>query len=210
MIYDLSHPIHDGMPIYPGDSETRIVRTAAHDREGYLVHALSMSSHAGTHCDAPCHYLPSGASVDSHTVLEACIGPAWVLDVSHVGLSAEILPIDLGIPPDSISPGDRILLATGWSAHSGKDDFFDRYPSVSEELAALFAERGIALLGVETPSLHLSKYNEVHLMLLKAGIIVVENLANLLPLAGKQVFFSAAPLKLLGLDGSPVRAYAID
>ncbi len=209
MIIDLSHPIQNGMPVFPGDPETRIDPVATYDHDGYLVHSLALNSHTGTHLDAPRHFLPAGTPVDSPSVLEACIGPARVLDVSRAAEKAEIRPPDLNIDPESISRGERILLATGWCEHFGRDDFFDRHPSVSEELAALFAKRGIALLGVESPSLHLSKSDEVHRMLLTAGIIVVENLANLRQLAGKTVFFSAAPLKLSGLDGSPVRAYAM-
>ena len=209
MIIDLSHPIHNGMPIFPGDAETSITQASTYDREGYLVHSLTMSSHAGTHLDAPLHYLPSGDTVDSHKVLEACVGPARVLDATGVAEGGEIMPSDLGVSPKSFSPGERILLATGWSEHLGRDGYHDRFPSVSDELAALLVECGAALLGVETPTLHRTKSDELHRMLLSSGIIVVENLANLRQLAGKQVFFSAAPLKLRGLDGSPVRAYAI-
>lgn len=206
MIIDLTHPVYTGMPVFPGDPETVIIQTAGYDRDGYLVHSLAMCSHTGTHLDAPRHYRPSGVSVESYSVLEKCIGPAHVLDATGIAAGEEITPPDLDA---SFSPGERILIATGWSERFGRDDYFTRYPSISEELAALFVERKITLLGVETPSLHLTKCDAIHTLLLAAGIIVVENLANLRQLVGKYVFFSAAPLKLQGIDGSPVRAYAV-
>jgi arylformamidase len=209
MIVDLSHPLYSGMPVYPGDAETVILPQTAIDREGYLVHAISMNSHAGTHLDAPRHYFQGSTPVDSQQVLEACIGQARVIDVSPLEEGAEIMPRDLGIPPADISQGERILLATGWSGRFGTDSYFDRFPSISQELAALFVRSGIVLLGVETPSLHVTLSDDIHKTLLSAGIIVVENLTKLKDIAGKRVFFSAAPLKLSGLDGSPVRAYAI-
>ena len=92
--------------------------------------------------DAPFHYFSNTPTVDAKAVLDACIGPARVLDVIHVATAAEILPADLGIPTANISRGERILLASGWSYYFGLDDFFDRYPGISEELAVLFVERG--------------------------------------------------------------------
>ncbi|MFA6471503.1 MAG: cyclase family protein [Candidatus Latescibacterota bacterium] len=209
MIIDLSHPFYSGMPVYPGDSETIITQHNTFDREGFSVHTLFICSHAGTHIDAPFHFFPHGKTVDTQSVLDACIGSARVLDATSVSSGAEIFPGDIGISPESITPGERILIATGWSERFEESDYFEGYPSISMELVTLFIERGITLLGVETPSLHLSRSDEIHKKLLDAGIVIVENLVNLSQLAGKSIFFSAAPLKLLGLDGSPVRAYAI-
>lgn len=209
MIIDLSHPLYSGMPVYPGDPETMVTPHSAHDGEGFSVHTLVIGTHAGTHVDAPFHYIPQATTIDTQHVLNACIGSARVLDITGVKSGAEILPGDLGISPESITTGERILLATGWSERFEESDYFEGFPSLSMELVTLFIEWGITLLGVETPSLHLSRSDEIHKKFLDAGIIVVENLANLRQLAGKSIFFSAAPLKLRGLDGSPVRAYAI-
>ena len=209
MIVDLSHPFYSGMPVYPGDSETIITPHNTHDREGFSVYTLVICTHAGTHIDAPFHFFPQGKTVDSHSVLDACIGSARVLDATSVSSGAEIFPGDIGISPESITPGERVLLATGWSERFEESDYFESYPSLSMELVTLFVKRGITLLGLETPSLHLSRSDEIHKKLLNAGIIIVENLANLRQLTGKSIFFSAAPLKLLGLDGSPVRAYGV-
>lgn len=209
MIVDLSHPIYTGMPVYPGDPETVVTTVADHDRDGYCLHTISMGSHAATHIDAPRHFLKDAETADSYRVLDACVGPARVFEVRGVPEKGDILPHHLGDDLKTIARGDRILLATGWSGRMGTPGYYDRYPSVSADLARLFVERGIVLLGVETPSLHVSLGSEIHRILLSAGIILIENLTNLVPLAGQRIHFSAAPLKLRGLDGSPVRAYAM-
>jgi len=208
-LVDLSHPIRPGMPVYPGDPETRFHRHADYDPDGCLVHSVALGTHAGTHLDAPAHWLRNGATVDSPSILMACVGPAKALDVTRTEEPGLIAPRDLKDAGNGIGEGDRILLATGWSERFGRPGFFEGYPSVSEELAEWFARRRIALLGVETPSLHRTSGDAVHTILLSAGIVIVENLANLKHIAGKTVFFSAAPLALAGLDGSPVRAYAV-
>jgi kynurenine formamidase len=209
MILDLTHPIIPGMPVYPGDRIPSFTERAGYGREGYLVHDIAMSTHTGTHIDAPVHYLHDGIAVDRQPVLDACVGPARVIDAIDTAKSGEITVEGIEALLDGIGQGDRILLATGWSARYGSPGFFSDFPSVSAELATWCAERKIALLGVETPSLSRSDSDTTHRIILSAGIVIVESLANLSPIAGKSVFFSAAPLALSGLDGSPVRAYAV-
>ncbi|MBA7568802.1 Kynurenine formamidase [subsurface metagenome] len=209
MIVDLSHNLHSDMPVYPGDRNVEIIPTKIHENGGYNVHSISMSSHTGTHVDAPYHVRPGGDTVDSPEVLDACIGDALVIDVSSRLDGIEITPESLGTATERIKPGDRLLLTTGWSDLFGTDDFFRNYPSLSIELTRLLIGKSVALIGIETPSVHYEKNDLIHEMLLSNGIIIVENLANLKKLGEGRVFFSAAPLKLRGIDGSTVRAYAI-
>ncbi|MHB9030342.1 MAG: cyclase family protein [Candidatus Latescibacterota bacterium] len=209
MIVDLSQPIYHGMPVYPGDPEAVIIPAGSYDREGYILHSITFGSHAGTHVDAPLHFVKGGTAVDAPSVLEACIGSALVCDVTHVSAQTEITPDDLGASLERITPGDRVLLATGWSERLGREEYYTGFPGVSSDLAMLLSERDIALLGVESPSLHRTLSDIIHKQLFAAGIVVVENLSNLRQLAGRRVFFSAAPLKLQGLEGSPARAYAV-
>jgi arylformamidase len=209
MVIDLSHPLYSRMPVYPGDDETLLKPLMTHAVEGISVNTLTIGTHAGTHVDAPFHFIPEALTVDTEYVLNACIGHARIIDAARARPGSEILPGDINILPENIFPGERILLATGWSERFEKPDYFENFPSLSIELVDLFIDRGIVLIGVETPSLHLTKDDEIHKKLLDKSVIIVENLTNLRRLAGKTVFFSAAPLKLRGLDGSPVRAYAI-
>ena len=209
MLVDLTHPVYPGMPVYPGDSEVDFETEHSYDSAGYRVTEVTLNTHAGTHIDAPSHYSADGITVDADAILSACVGTAIVVDIGNRPAGAEITPPDLGSALNSVGEGDRLLLASGWSGMFGSEGFFGDFPSISKELALTLAGRSIALIGVETPSLHTEYDETIHRILLSAGIVIVESLANLRLLGEGRVFFSAAPLRLKGLDGSPVRAYGI-
>jgi len=105
-------------------------------------------------------------------------------------------------------------LKTGWSSHADMPDYRTHFPRLSLSLAQWFAQRGIFLLGVETPAVASMDDREelisVHQALLRAEIVIVEGLANLDALSTDRVTFIALPLKLQDGDGSPVRAVAIE
>ena len=209
MIFDLSLPIFPDMPVYPGDQNVIFTPTLTHESCGYNVHYVSLSTHTGTHIDAPAHTSRDGEAVDTDRVLDACIGEALVVNVSDRLVDNEIRPSSLENALTGVKKGERILLATGWSDQFGKDEYYRDFPSLSEELTDILVQRSIALVGLETPSVHSVKDDSIHRKLLSAGIIIVEGLARLKELGEGRVFFSAAPLKLRDLDGSPVRAYGI-
>lgn len=204
-IVDLTLTAYDGMrgvAISPNTSTAN---------EGYNTTNLTLYSHAGTHADAPRHFLDGGMtleSVDPHK----CVGPALVIDVSHKQPDSLITVADLGARAAEIGPGARVLLYTGWDAHAELPDYRTSFPRISPELAGWLAARGVWLVGVETPSvaaLHdRAELTEVHQTLLRSEVVIVECLTNL-RLLPSQVFFIALPLKIQGGDGSPVRAVAL-
>jgi kynurenine formamidase len=181
--------------------------------QGYNTLRLHLYSHAGTHLDAPYHFLDGGPTLDE-LVLEKCVGPALVIDLTFIEPHGLITVEHLAPYADKIGPGARLLLQTGWSAHLGQPDYRTHAPRVSLELAEWLAQRQIALLGVEPSAVaDLNNREElisVHHALLKAGIVIVEGLANLDALQRDEVTFIALPLKVERGDGSPVRAIAIE
>jgi arylformamidase len=174
---------------------------------------LHFFSHASTHMDAPYHFVQEGKTLE-RVVVEKCIGPALVADLSMLGPLTPITVEHLSPYADRIGRGTRLLLRTDWSAHASLPDYRTDYPRVSPPLARWLAEQRIALLGVEPPSVadmsNREELIEVHRTLLGAEIIIVEGLANLDKLKRDQVTFVALPLRLEGGDGSPVRAIAIE
>jgi kynurenine formamidase len=163
--------------------------------------------------DAPYHYIAQGETLDN-VVLEKCIGPAQVIDLDFVGPRDSIRVEHLMPYAEKIGRGARLLLKTGWSTRVDTPEYRDQLPGISLPLAEWLAEREIALLGVETPAVAEINNKEalvtVHQALLRAGIVIVEGLANLDALQQEEVTFIALPLKLEGGDGSPVRAIAIE
>jgi kynurenine formamidase len=208
-LIDLTHPMEDGQPCYPGDPPPRIRPHDTLRSAGYNTTHLALGSHQGTHLDAPYHYLADGLSVD-RIPLERLYGPAAAVDLAPGGELAERTAIrveDLAPHAGEFEPGARVILRTGWGRRFGTAAFFEGHPSLTPESAAWIAARGVWLLGLDTPS-PAEDAGPVHHLLLGAGIVILESLANLDALPPRFTL-AAFPLKLVGRDGSPVRAVAL-
>jgi kynurenine formamidase len=208
-IIDLSLTLRDGMRGVGFQSATAI------PAESYNTTSLSLYSHAGTHMDAPLHFIDGGRTID-HIALEKCFGPAHVFDLTHKPDHSLITVADLEPFARRVTPHSRVLLRTDWDHHAGATDYRTHFPRISLELAEWLVERDIWLLGVQSPSVaslrpeDRQELIDVHQTLLNAEIVIVEGLANLHQIRQAMVQFMALPLKLDGIDGSPTRAIAIE
>lgn len=206
-IIDLTLTVQHGM------RGVEIVTNSTTADRGYNTTNLHLYSHSGTHMDAPLHFIDNARTIDQ-VLLEKCIGPALVVDLTHKEPNSLITLADLGDSAQRIGPGSRLLLHTGWSAHAQLPDYRTHFPRISLELANWLAQKQIWLIGMEMPSVAaLGDYTElssVHRALLAAEIVIVESLTNLDQLNQKEVFFIATPLKIQNGDGSPVRAVALE
>ena len=204
-------PIDLTLTAYHGMRGVEITPKTRIQAEGFNTSTYHLYSHAGTHMDAPLHFVAGGRTID-HLALEKCIGPALVVDLSHLPPNSLITLDDLGDAAASIGAGSRVLLRTDWSDHAALEDYRTHFPRISLPLANWFAAQGIWLIGLETPSvaslLDKEELTTVHQALLNAEIVIVESLANL-RLLEREITFIALPLKIDGGDGSPVRAVAL-
>ncbi|MBI3091222.1 MAG: cyclase family protein [Candidatus Tectomicrobia bacterium] len=199
-LYDVTRPLQPGMAVWPGDAAFRLEWTARRDRgDDYNSAALSLSSHAGTHADAPRHLEERAASIDAVS-LRPYLGRAYLAEVRGTApISARSLAhLDLGRI-------ERLLLKTG----VGPPDYgFDgAYQPLTLEAADLLARHGVLLVGVDAPSVDAatSAALEVHRRLLDRGIAILESLElSHVPEGWYELL--ALPLKLIGVDSSPVRA----
>lgn len=204
-IIDLTLTLYHGMRGVEIHPHTRIAS------EGYNTTNLTLYSHAGTHMDAPLHFLEGGATIDQWD-LAKCIGPALVVNLSHKTPNSLITVEDLAPYADQIGPGGRLLLRTDWDAHAGLPDYRTHFPRIARELARWLVARGVWLVGVQTPSVAAladrEELRDVHQILLRGQVVIVECLANLAQLP-PTVTLIALPLKVQGGDGSPIRAVAL-
>ena len=205
-IIDLTHPVT------PGDRGIDYEDSHSLDSDGWNARIWHLYSHSNTHMDAPKHFFNDGDTID-HTPLEACVGPAWVIDLGQVVARQLHTLEDLGDYAEKIQEGDRVILKTGWERTFGTDEFRDGLPRISKELAEWFVEKGISLIGVEGPSVadvnDMEEVTAIHQILLGAKITIVEGLKNLHLIEQDRIEFIALPLKLKDGDGSPVRAFAM-
>lgn len=193
-IYDISQEVF-GCQVYPGDpAPERKVLCSTEKGDLYNLTAFNMCAHNGTHVDAPFHFLKDGKTIDA-IGLESFVGQAFV--VEHSGIvsgddAAEIYEKAKGRDPEAAK---RILI---------RGDAV-----VSSEAAKVFASKGILLLGNESQTVGPEDAPmEVHLILLGAGVVLLEGI-RLTEVSEGRYFLSAAPLNLSGADGSPCRAYLI-
>jgi len=223
-LIDLTQPLHQNLPIYPGDPPFSSQQSCTVDKDGYSIHALACSSHAGTHIDAPSHFVADGATIDQLPV-SAFILPALVIDVSHKKERECISWETIEPVADSIRPGTAVLFHTGWSRYwDAVGRCFD-HPWLAADVAERLVALGVRLIGVDTMNPDQSPAGVdgsaapdfgVHKAILGAGGLIVENLTNLDRLLaaqqqkepGMEVMVSVLPLNIIGCDGSPVRAVA--
>jgi kynurenine formamidase len=208
-IIDLSHTITDANPVFPGDPEVSFRSHHTHDSIGYCVTSVTMGTHTGTHIDVPLHRLAGGAAVDG-IPLEKTMGLACVADLTWLGPGEEITPEHLSPFEAALAEANIMLIRTGWSSHFGRDDFFSGFNGLSQEAAEWLVSHKLDMVALESPSVHPEKHLEIHSIFLSNGVLVAESLNNLGAITKPVVRFFAVPLKLEGLDGSPVRAFAIE
>jgi kynurenine formamidase len=203
----LSLPIDDQMR----GVELRPARTLEVD--GWNATTLQLYSHAGTHIDAPRHFLPAGKTLDQQD-LGVVVGPAKVLNLAPASPRQLFGVQDIERYDEDVVPGTRLLLRTDWYHRYGTPAYRDELPRISLALAEWMVDRGVALVGVEPPSVadvnNRTELTAVHQTLFRGNVTIVEGLARLDQIQQPEVQLIALPLRIVGGDGSPVRAIAIE
>jgi arylformamidase len=199
-IYDVSRPVRDGMPVWPGDPEVR-VRWAARIRDGDDANVAQITAgvHAGTHADGAYHVSDDGARV-AELPLDAFVGPARLVD------AAGRTSLDAAWVRGAIAGGvERLLVRTGcWT---DPDTFPTSFPVLEADAARALVDAGVRLFGSDAPSVDAFDGDAltIHHILLRAGMAVLETmLLDGVPEGDYELI--ALPLRLEDADSAPVRA----
>lgn len=204
MLIDITRPLSPLTAVWPGDLPTQHTRVAALAGACPVnTHQLHCSLHAATHVDAPYHYDNAGRTIDE-IPLDMFVGPATVLrlpDPCPPVITPPILQSTLGQLP--LHP--RLLLAT----HAWRDSrsFPMQFPILSTDTPAFLASRGVALLGLDLPSVDAfpATVIPIHLELNRHNILILESLdLSNAPQGAYELL--ALPLNLPAMEASPVRA----
>ena len=203
MIYDVTVPITNTMPVWPGDPAVQLLPKSHLSRDkSHTVRltSIEMGSHTGTHLDAPYHFVEGGRQL--HEIpLEQLIGKATVFEVPGVR---------------SIGRGDlerlkwdgveKVLFKTDNSKHWQDNKFYEDFVYLEPEGAEFLVELGIRLAGIDYLSIDKfkSEKHPTHFVLLRKNVVILEGLnLNSVP-PGEYTLF-ALPLNLSGADGAPTR-----
>jgi len=208
-LVDLSFDIYDRVPTFSTDPQTAVIEHSRIEDAGFNMTQLVMSTHIGTHLDAPFHFLNDGLTVDQLD-LRRGFGPASVLDFSSKAPKEEISVAELQVHADKIGAGSRLIFRTGWDRVYPEARYFSDMPGLSVEACRYLVERGVACVAIDTPSVNWSDYAMAHQVLLGAEVLLIESLRGLERLQRDQVILVALPLRIRGRDGSPCRAIALD
>lgn len=199
-LWDITPAVSASTPVWPGDTPFSAATTwEIGDGCPVKVSRITMSTHTGAHCDAPSHYDAAGAPIDA-VPLDAYLGICRIIDCIGVRcVEPEHVKDALGgVPP-------RVLLRTYTTTPTDRWD--SAFASVAASTVALLAEHGIQLIGIDTPSLdpQASKSMDAHHAVRSHGMAILEGIVlDGVPAGDYELI--ALPLKLAGMDASPVRA----
>lgn len=224
-VVDLTHPLAEGIPLYPGGTPLTIERKAELERDGYFMNSITVGEHTGTHIDAPAHFIADGVSVD---LIPAghLVGPGAVVDVrAQCGRdhNYEVTVRDIKeweAANGRIANGSILLIRTGWGERwanpkkylNADEGGVLHFPGVSVELATYLAKyRDVSGVGIDTLSIDHGPSTDfrAHKVLHADGIYHIENVANLSRLPATGATIVVAPLPIRGGSGAPCRVLAL-
>jgi arylformamidase len=212
VLIDLSHPIEDGMRIYPILPRPEIGAVLDHEasRERYEGKAefhlgqYALNGGTGTYLDSPFHRHRDAADL-SGLRLEQLVGLPGVI-LEHAGPDRMFMPSDA----NHEFRGRAVLLDTGWAMRWGSDEYWEEGPFLGGALLERLVDQRAALVAIDIwniDDIH-DLTRPAHTRLLAAGIPIVENLADLSTLPRDGFRFTAVPPKIVGGSNFPVRAFA--
>lgn len=206
---DLTQEISEATPVWPGDPRLRIESAATIARDGCALSTLALSTHSGTHIDAPAHLIP-GAKALSDFPAEAFVGPALAIHCECAPWGQITLEM-LAPFEEALRAVDFALLSTGWARRWGAEGYFSGYPTLTHAALELLTGLRLKGVGLDAPSVDPPDSTDypVHRALLSTGILIIENLADLGRLPPAPFLFACLPLKIAGADGAPCRAVAM-
>lgn len=203
-IVDLTHPLKEGMPVYPGDPEFTREKIMKTDPDGLALSRLHLHSHLGTHVDAPAHIYAEGKTLDNYP-LESFMGKGIYIDCRTLDSIGPATIEEAKIPAET----RFILIYTGQDESWGSKKYFTGYPVLTSEAADYLTGLELSGLGADCPSFDVPGNTLTnHKILLRKGMLLIENLTRLSDLVGRKFEFYCIGLNYEDADGSPVRAFA--
>jgi len=209
-IIDLTYSIEEGMLTFdaPWHPQVSIEQLGRIEVEGRESRKIIFGTHAGTHVDAPLHFIKEGKGIDE-IPLEKLIGPVTIIDFSNLPENQSITKEMLS----SVNITKRMIFKFGWGKYWGDKIFYKNYPYFSVDGAEYLLSKNVELIGYDSPSpddsrtkLGSEQDSKIHKILLGNDVILVEYLANLdqvLDYDGWNI--SVMPLKIKNADGSSAR-----
>jgi arylformamidase len=200
MIYDITPPVTPNLAVWPGDTHFNIIPKASFRKgDPYLLSTIESSLHIGAHVDAPLHAIEGGTPVDQLS-FEHFLGPCQVITVDlNPGEEIYLHHLKTRIFES------RVLFRT--NSYHDLNRFSNDFNGISIDLAEELFIQGVITVGIDTPSIEVYNSEDlvVHKALFKRDMAIMEGL--MLRHVPDGIYeLIALPLRLTGLEASPVRA----
>ena len=211
-VIDLTLTISENIPTFLGSPKPNFINWENIEKDGYNLELLFLSTHTGTHIDAPYHFLKKGQKIHQITTKRLVTETVLIKIMKDSDQSITKTDIEkFEKKYGKIDDGSTVIFHTGWQKNLEKKSYFLKNPGLAISAAKYLSSKKINLVGIDSPSIDLGKDKKfsVHHILAKNGILIVENLANLEKIHSEKFHLIVAPLKLKNATGSPVRAMAL-
>jgi kynurenine formamidase len=222
-VIDLSHPMYEGMPVWPGGVPFKMTRLFNYER-GFRLHKFTMAENVGTHVDAPTHFVEDKRAIDGFKASDLIV-PAVVIDIrdrvaGHTDYRLTARDVRLWEEQyGTIPAGSLVILNTGWHRRFADRDRYvnmgpDRemhFPGFGLQAARILLARDVAGLGIDTLSLDHGPSRDfpVHHVMLGADKFLIENLANLYDLPPKGATVVIGVLNVKEASQAQARIFAL-
>jgi arylformamidase len=196
------------MRVFPGSPQPSFIEWSKFEIHGYSSEVMFLSTHTGTHIDAPSHFIPDSRTIDKIKV-SRFVSRSILIKIPKKA-DQQITLND--IINCKINANDTVVFATGWEKRFKNDNYMMNNPGLSLDAAEYLVSNKVNAVAIDGPSIDRGVDNNfnIHSALLSNDIPIIENLCNLEELSSAKSFtLIVNPLKLVGASGSPIRAIAL-
>ena len=209
---DLTLPVSEKIPTFPGSPQPIFIQWENSKDDGYNLELVFLSSHTGTHLDAPYHFLEKGKKIHEISLKRLIINAILIKIRKRRDQAITKTDIQKFEKKHGKIPNEStIVFWTGWQKMIKNDSYFVNNPGLSVTAAKYLISKKTNLVGIDSPSIDLGKEKRflVHHVFAKNDVLIVENLANLDKIKSWKFQLAVLPIKLENATGAPVRAVGI-
>lgn len=203
-LIDISWPIAEAMTAYKDNRTVKLEPRKRFEKDAVRETLITLSSHTGTHVDAPAHFMRDGVTIDQ-IPLERLCGDAVVIDMTYV--TEKITRADLvglSIPENKI-----ILFKTKNSSLDVTQPFTHDFVYIDYTAAEYLVEKRIRAIAIDYLGVERSQpRHETHIVFMQAGIPIIEGVRLAQVEVGSYKLF-CLPLLIPGCDAAPARAVLV-
>ena len=213
-ILDLTLGISTDIKVFPGSPQPTFIKWSRFDIHGYDSEVMFLSTHTGTHIDAPSHFISGMATIDKIEINRFICNNAILLKIEkdyNQAVSRDDIIASEDNDVGEIKEKDTIVFFTGWQSQIESDIYMSNNPGLSSDAAEYLVEKKVNAVAIDAPSIDsgIDASFKAHKILLSNDILIIENICNLEKFNTGRFTLIITPLKLIGASGSPVRAIGI-